>query len=229
MANTDIINSIIILITLFIIFGIFLFYDLFRKNQKWGYLAYIAAVIPINYIWYLGFDVLGVYVLLFLLWDIILLRDLIIVYRKDKEYDDTILFLGLGILVQLVLTAILPAKQLFPSMQQGDHTYTLVNYFYLPDIYTESFSIEAWVDSTYLWGFRILATILVILLLIPMIFDVVSTEEEVPPIVVLILTGIFIIPFLFLSYIWVPQSIGVITPLFCVILFIILLLLTKKK
>ncbi len=221
------INSIIVLITLFIVFGIFLCYDFFRKGEKWGFLAYIAAVIPINYLWFIGFDVLGVYLILFIVWDIVLLRDLIIVYRKNKEYDDILLFLGLGILVQLVLSMILPADQFNPSLQKN--TIKILNYFYMPDVYTSNFAIESWVNRSILMGFRVAATFCVILTLLPMIFDIKGSEEQVPALVVVILTGIFILPFLYMSYIWLPQSIGVLTPLFCVILFIILFVLTKGK
>ncbi len=220
------INSIIVLITLFIVFGIFLFYDFFRKGQKIGFLAYIVAVIPINYLWAIGYDVLGVYMVLFIAWDVVLLRDLFIVYRKNKEYDDIILFLGLGILAQLIISMILPANQFNPRLQEN--TIKIVNTFYMPDIYTGSFGIESWVNRSILMGFRIAATVCVILVVIPMLLDI-KDEEDVHPIVVVIITAIFIIPFLYLSYIWLPQSFGVLTPLFCVILFIILFMLTKGK
>lgn len=218
------INSIIILITLLIVYGIFLFYDYFRKGEKWGFLAYIVAIIPANYLWYIGYDPLGVYMVLFILWDITLVRDLIFVYGKTKDYDYILLFLALGILFQLVITAIMPADQINPSLQEN----TLkILYFYFPDVYTNDFGIEGWVNSSILSGFRISATFMVVLAVLPMILDI--KDEVLPFLVVVILTAIFIIPFLFLSFIWLPQSIGVLTPLFCVILFIILLILTKEE
>lgn len=225
MAELDI-NATVILIVLFIIYGVFLCYDLFRKGEKYGYLAYILAVIPVNYLWFLGFDVLGVYTTLFILWIICLLRDLIFVYRKTKEYDDILLFLALGILVQLVLVAIIPADQLNPQLQA--HTFQLW-VFYFPDIYTDTFGIEPWVNANSLLGFRASATILVILALLPMILDLKDAEEQVPLPVVIVVTLIFVPFFMYLSYIWLPVSIFVLTLLFSVILFIVLLLLTKPK
>jgi len=221
MAEADLMNAIIVLITLFIIYGIFLFFDLFRKGTKWGFLAYTIAIIPANTLWVMGFDVLGSYMILFILWDIVLLRDLLIVFRKNKDYNDILLFLLLAIIVQLIISAILPAEQVNPSLRTN--TIEILNYFYLPDLHN-----VAW-NTTILYGFKFSATLLVILLLIPMIVDVNNTEEAVPFLVVVILTAIFIVPFLFLSYIWLPESIGYLTPLFCVILFIILLIMTKGK
>jgi hypothetical protein len=227
MAEADLMNGVIILATLFIIFGIFLFFDLFRKGTKWGYLAYTMAVIPASALWVIGsevgFNVLAVYVVLFILWDIVLLRDLLIVFRRDKEYDDILLFLFLAIIVQLIVTAILPADQVMPALKAGTMDPPVLNYFYLPDLHG-----GVW-TNTALMGFKLSATFLVILLLIPMVVDIKNNDEPVPFLVVVILTAIFIIPFLFLSYIWLPNSIGVLTPLFCVILFIILLTMTKGK
>ncbi|GAG80201.1 unnamed protein product [marine sediment metagenome] len=65
MATFDI-NSIIITGTLFVIFGVFLFFDIFNRNERYGYLAYIVALLPINFLWFLQFDVLGVYFILFI-------------------------------------------------------------------------------------------------------------------------------------------------------------------
>ncbi|TFF90055.1 MAG: hypothetical protein EU548_04960 [Promethearchaeota archaeon] len=224
------INSIIILITLFIIFGVFLLFDLFKRNENYGYLAYIVAVVPINYIWYLtadnrigNLDVLSVYMVLFILWIICLLRDIYGVYNKNKDYDDVLLFLALGILVQLIVSAILPADQVSPALQKNTEKFW---YFYLPDVYTASFEIEAWVNSTTLTGFRIAATIMIFLAITPLILDI--KDEPMPFLALIIITAIFVGPFLYLSYIWVPGSMAVLTGLFSVILFIILLLITRS-
>jgi len=221
------INAMIILAILFIIFGVFLAYDFFRKGEKYGYFAYILAVVPVNYMWVLGFDALAVYMVLFILWIICLLRDLIFVYGKTKEYDDILLFLALGLLVQLILTAIIPSDQL-PFHQLQENTFKLW-VFYFPDVYTDMFAIESWVNSTTLLGFRVSVTIMIILALLPMILDLKGSEEHVPLPVLILVTIIFIPPFIYLSYVWIPQSIFVLTLLFSVILFIILLLLTKEK
>jgi len=220
------INSIIIMVIFCIIFGIFLFYDFFRKGERYSYLAYILAVLPVNYLWYLGFDALGVYVVLFVLWIICLLRDLLFVFRKTKEYDDILLFLILALLVQLIVTAILPADQLNPSLQEN--TFKLW-FFYFPDIFTDAYDIEAWVNSSVLLGFRVSATFLIFLAILPMLMDLKDSEEKIPLPMLIIITALFILPFMYLSYIWLPIAMGVLTLLFSVILFIILLLLTKEK
>ncbi|MBD3255245.1 MAG: hypothetical protein GF383_09145, partial [Candidatus Lokiarchaeota archaeon] len=143
-------TSIILLATFFIVYGIFLCYDFFRKGERWGFIAYIVAVIPANLLWYYALDILLVYTVLFVLWIIALLRDLLLVYRKTKEYDDILLFLGLGIIVQLILTGILPADQLNSHMQANN---VKLGFFYFPDVYTASNDIQSWVNSTYLLAF----------------------------------------------------------------------------
>ena len=92
MASLDI-NSTIVLVTLFIIYGIFLCYDLLKRNEKYGYLAYIVALVPANFLWFLNFDVLSVYLIMFILWDICLIRDLWGVADEKKRINDIILYL----------------------------------------------------------------------------------------------------------------------------------------
>ncbi|MGV9171102.1 MAG: hypothetical protein ACOC44_02730 [Promethearchaeia archaeon] len=224
-------NSIIILATFFVIFGVFLFYDFFRKGERYGFLAYIILTLPINYLWYLStdipnVDVLTVYLILFILWDVLLLRDFIFVFIKTKEYDDILLFLGLGILFQLTISAVLPAEQLNPQLQENTAKFW---YFWLPDIYTQNFGIESWINENTLLGFRAAATFMVILCIIPMLLDVkMATEKPALPILIII-DALFILPFLYLGYLWLPQSMAVFTLLLCVILFIVLLLMTKDE
>ena len=220
------IGEIIVAATLFIIYGIFLFYDIFRRGEKWGFLAYITAVVPINYLWFLGIDVLLVYAILFTLWNICLFRDLIFVYGKSREYDDILLFLGLGILVQVVLTAILPANQLNPNMQQNTTAWA---YFYFPDVYTASYGIQSWVNSSYLLGFRLAATLMVILTIWPMIVDLKGSDEHISFLALLIVDLIFVLPFLWLAFVWMGPIGLPLTFLFSVILLIILLILTREK
>ncbi len=219
-------NSIIIAATLFIIYGIFLFYDLFRKGEKWGYLAYIAAVIPSNFLWAAGVDVLVVYVVLFSLWDLTLLRDLLFVFRKTKDYDDLILFLFLAIMTQIVLTAILPANQANPAMQQNTEAW---GFFYFPDIYDADFEIKTWVNESTLLAFRLTATFMILFVIFPMLIDLRDSEEHISLIALIIIDLIFILPFLWLAYIWLGGLGLPITFLFSVMLLIALLLLTREK
>ena len=216
MAGFDI-NSIIITGTLFVIFGVFLFFDLFKRNERYGYLAYIVALLPINFLWFLDFDVLGVYLILFILWNLCLLRDLIGVSRKNdpKEINDIVLYLALGIIIQAILTAILPIS--IPTMQINTTPYW---FFYFPDIYSGLF------DPTIMFAFRITASVLIGLVIVPLLVDV--RGEEVPLPVFIIIIGLFILPFLYLSYIWSREAMGVLTFLMSVLLFILLLLITKS-
>ena len=214
-------SSIIILVTLFIIYGVFLGFDLFKREEKYAYLAYIVAVIPSNYLWYLSleidnFDVLGAYLVLFVLWIITLLRDTIGVYlKKNKEINEILLYLSLAILIQLIISAILPEV----NSDLETNTEKLW-FFWLPNVHSAAFS------SSIATAFKIAATMLVLMVIIPLIIDI--KDEEVPFPVFIIIIAIFVAPFLYLSYIWLPDAMAVLTFLMSVILFIVLLLITKS-
>jgi len=214
-------SSIIILVTLFIIYGVFLGFDLFKREEQYSYLAYIVAVVPSNYLWYLSleidnFDVLGAYLVLFVLWIITLLRDTFGVYqKKNKEINDILLYLSLGILIQLIISAILPEV----NSDLETNTEKLW-FFWLPNVHSAVFS------PSMATAFKIGATALVLLVIIPLIIDI--KDEEVPFPVFIIIIAIFIAPFLYLSYIWLPEAMAVLTFLMSVILFIVLLLITKS-
>lgn len=220
-------TSIVLLISFIVIFGIFLFFDLFKRNEKYSYFAYIIVVLPVNYLWYLtsvsgsGFenvDVLMVYLVLFILLDVCLLRDLFFVYRKTKEFDDIVLFLLLGLLVQLVITAILPES--VPALQADTEK---LLFFWLPNVHSQTVT---W-NSTVRTAFQLSATLMIVLAIVPMILDI--KDEELPLPALFIITLVFILPFLFLSFIWLPAAAGVLTFLMCLILFILLLMITKKE
>lgn len=216
------INSYIILATLFMIFVIFLLFDLFQRNEKYGFLAYIVALLPVNYLWVMyPQDPLLLYVIIFILWIACLIRDLVFVYGKTKEYDDILLFLLLGIIIQIITTAILP--EIVTITQTNT---TRFWFFYLPDVYTAVFGFETWVNSTILLAFRILATLLIIMALTPLILDI--KDEQVTFPVVVIIVVIFIIPFLILGWIWLPPAMPVLTFLFSVVLFVVLLIITRS-
>ncbi|MFW9822972.1 MAG: hypothetical protein ACFFE4_08565 [Candidatus Thorarchaeota archaeon] len=209
------VGSIIVLVTFFVIFGIFLGFDLFRRNEKYGYLAYIVAVLPVNMYWSLGYDPLFAYIILFILWDITLMRDTIAVYlKKNKEINEILLYLSLGIIIQLIITAILP--EVNTSLKNFTDQ---VWYFWLPNVHVHPIPNVA-------LTFRIVATLLVLLVIVPLIFDIKDEEVTLPIIIVFVV--IFIPPFLYLSFIWIPAAMGVLTFLFSVILFVILLLITRS-
>ena len=212
--------QIIILATLFIIYGIFLMFDLFGRNENYGYLAYVVAVIPTNYLWSMGPDyVIAAYFILFILWDITLLRDTFGVYfKKNKEINEIFLYLVLGILIQIIISAILP---------EGDSALQVNTeqlwFFWLPNIHSAVFEGESLI-----LGFKLAASLMVLLIVLPLILDI--KDEEIPLPMFIIIIAIFILPFLYISYIWLPgpETLGVLTFLFSVILFIILLLITRS-
>jgi len=212
--------QIIILVTLFIIYGIFLMFDLFGRNENYGYLAYVVAVIPVNYLWSMGSDyVIAAYFILFILWDITLIRDTFGVYfKKNKEINEILLYLVLGIIIQIIISAILP---------EGDSALQVNTeqlwFFWLPNIHSAVFEGESLI-----LGFKLAASLMVLLIVLPLILDI--KDEEIPLPMFIIIIAIFIIPFLYISYIWLPgpETLGVLTFLFSVILFIILLLITRS-
>ncbi|MBD3195968.1 MAG: hypothetical protein GF317_12980 [Candidatus Lokiarchaeota archaeon] len=213
------INTTLLLVLFFFIYGIFLFFDVFQRNEKYRYLAYLVALLPTNYMWGIGFDVILVYAILFGLWIICILRDIIFVYRKTKEYNDIFLFLILGVLIQIIIAAVLPGiitDLTNPSL----NPIAMFWYFYLPDIYSPI------ADPTYVLVYRILLTFLIILITGPLLLDI-KGEEIIFP-VLLVIVAIFILPFILLSYIWLPNAIFVLTLLFCVVLFVILLIITRS-
>lgn len=214
-------NSIIVLITFIIIFAVFLVFDLFERNEKYAYMAYIVALLPVNFLWLLNFDILGVYLLLFILWCVTLIRDLWGVKKNKKEINDIVLYIALAILLQLIITAILPVS--VPTLLTNTTPWFVFN---LPDIYTDTYTPEAWVNQGILLTFRITATIMIILVIIPLILDI--KDEEVPLPMFIIIIALFILPFLYLSYLWLPEATAVLTLLMSVILFIVLLIITRS-
>ncbi|MFX1388864.1 MAG: hypothetical protein ACFE9Z_02230 [Promethearchaeota archaeon] len=214
------ISTTIILITLTIIYTIFLVFDLFGRNEKYGYLAYIVALAPVNFFWAIGGDPVFMYILLFLLWIAAILRDTVGVYRKkEKEINEILLYFALGVLIQLIISAIIP--QSIPALQADP--VELFWFFWLPNIHS------AVVDASLALGFKLLATFLIMLIIVPLILDI--KDEEVPLPIVIVFVALFIVPFLYLDYVWIGGTgtpVGLLTFLFAVILFIILLLITRS-
>jgi hypothetical protein len=216
------INTIIFFVTFLIIFGIFLIFDAFKRNEKYGYLAYIIALLPVNFLWILYYtDPLLVYLILFILWILCLLRDLWGVHKEKKEINEIVLYLVLAIIIQLILAAILPES--IPNLKTNNIQWL---FFWLPDIYTSTWGIELWVNLNVLIAFRIMASLLILFVIIPLIVDI--QGEDVPLPLFIIIIALFIAPFLYLSYVWLPQATGVLTFLMCVILFIVLLMITRS-
>ncbi len=209
--------NIIILITLFIIFMIFLVFDLFGRNEKYGYLAYVIAVIPVNFFWGMGGDPLFAYIILFILWIVTILRDTIGIYRKkEKEINEILMYLGIAILIQLITSAIIP--EINPLLKPSVEPFW---FFWLPNVHSSA-------NLALAVTFRISATILIFLIIVPLLLDIKGEEVGLP--IIIIFVAIFIAPFLYLSYIWIPDPAGfwTLTFLFLVVLFLVLLLITRS-
>ena len=121
-----------------------------------------------------------------------------------KEINELVLYIILAIIIQLILTAILPIS--IPTMQTNT---TLYWFFYLPDTYTAAFGIESWVNPTMLFAFRVAASLLIGLVIVPLFVDL--KGEDVPLPVFIIIIGLFIPPFLYLSYVWLPGAMAMLT------------------
>ena len=168
------IEEVIFLSTFFVIFAVFLAYDLFRKGEKWGYLAYLIALLPVNYLWSLGADyVLPAYIIMFILFDITLIRDTYQIYIKEKreekakEINEIILFLVLAVLVQIIITAIIP--EVNTDLQSNTEK---IWYFWLPNIHSAIF------NESITLAFKLVATFMIILIIIPLLLDI--KDEDVP-------------------------------------------------
>ncbi|MBD3253884.1 MAG: hypothetical protein GF383_02270 [Candidatus Lokiarchaeota archaeon] len=120
----------------------------------------------------------------------------------------------------------MPADQLNSHMQANN---VKLGFFYFPDVYTASNDIQSWVNSTYLLAFRVSASFLVILAIMPMLLDLYYMEEHISLLALIIIDAIFIIPFIWLAYVWVGGIGWVLTLLFSVLLLIVLLLLTRER
>ncbi len=218
------VDTIIILITLFIIYGVFLLYDLFGREESLGTLAYIAALVPGNYLWFLlatdesytSFGSLGAYTIIVLLWFIPLLRDLFTTRSEKRDLDDVVLFLVIGIVVQLILSAVLPSDSILPELRQGCTVYW--TYFWLPTLDAAVYS------SGLLLAFKFLSTLLVLFVVIPLIMDL--KGEKVAPWIILIIVGLFAIPLAYISWLWLASSWYVLLFLELVILAIVFLRIT---
>lgn len=210
-------TTIIVLATLGLIYIVFLFFDIFGREERYRYLAYIVALIPVNYIWAMDLfapnTIMMTYLILFVLWIFCLIRDIFFVYRKTKEYDDIFLFFILAVIIQIIVSGVMP--ELYTPLKGLERTIQVL-YFYLPYIF----------ESDYTIYFQVLVTVLGLFLIVPMLLDI--KNEPVPFPWIVILTLIFIAPILLFSFIWWPEGFWVLGLLLSVLLFILLLAITRS-
>jgi hypothetical protein len=210
-------TTIIVLATLVLIYIVFLFFDIFGREERYRYLAYIVALIPVNYIWAMDLfapnTIMMTYLILFVLWIFCLIRDIFFVYRKTKEYDDIFLFFILAVIIQIIVSGVMP--ELYTPLKGLEKTIQVL-YFYLPYIFGSDYTIY----------FQALVTVLGLFLIVPMLLDI--KNEPVPFPWIVILTLIFIGPILLFSFIWWPEGFWVLGLLLSVLLFILLLAITRS-
>ena len=227
----------ILFITFLLIYGIFLAYDLFRRGgeEKYGYYAYALAVLPANYFWYVlikneeySFGYAGAMTLLCGLWILLVIRDIFIKDKSEgiKDADDVALMLLISVAINWVASAVIPEIPNSDYMTRGANNYW--NYFYMPVLDPEALYGP---DPLTALSFRILVTILVLLVLIPILSDLRGTKANV--VALIVLTAIFMAPLWFVASIWnpgmSPTMMAVTMFLGAVIFFIILLAITRGQ
>ncbi len=224
-------GEIILLIAFGIIYLVFLLYDLFRRGDNYGSIVYIVAVLPANYLWYIlarhqiwDFGLTGSMLVLVAMWQLAVIRD---IYLKDraqgyKDSDDVALMLIIGIVINSILSAVLPAFESLNFMADAGNK--MLGYFYFPIL--ESGTSLSPTDPIILI-YKVLVSTLTVSMIYPTVVDLRDTRVNL--VALIILTAVFAVPFLFLAFIWAPESglIWVLLVLFCVLFFTFLLMLTR--
>ena len=216
----------VLFIAFILIYATFLFYDVFKRGDNLGQWAYVLALLPANYAWYLlaspemaNWGPMGAMALLGIFWVCLEIRDIFLKDAKKniKDADDVALFLLFGLGLQIVLSAVLPVA--VPAMKLG--TSPVLKYFYLPEFNPEA---EYFATAAYM-PYKIISTLVVLLVLIPIIMEL--KNEKLKIWVILVLLLIFAVPFYYLAFLWLPAAPWSIFFLFLVLLFILLLILTR--
>ncbi|MHA1746553.1 MAG: hypothetical protein ACTSWW_11170 [Promethearchaeota archaeon] len=220
----------LLLVAFGLIYLAFLLYDLLKRGDNKGSIAYVVALLPANYLWYIvakngmgEFGMVGAMTVLVSLWLLAIIRD---IYLKDraqgyKDADDVALMLIIGLILQIIVSAILPAIPANAAMQNG--TIILWKYFYLPNF------ADATVSVTIVLVYKIIVTLDIIAIIIPTVTDLRDAKISIS--VILILTLIFTIPFGYLAFLWAygleAGMVWVLLFLFSVVFFIFLMLITR--
>lgn len=206
-------DMIIWIVITFLVYGIFLCYRAFGREEPLENLAYIAALVPGNFLWYVfttpeniaeygSFGALGAAIVIIGLWLVAVVRDLI--FKDRDDWDDMVLFLVVGVLIQCILYAVLPSDVVLPGLQGDGATYILTRpywrYFHMPNLEWMGYS------RGLVYGFKGLATALVVVVTVPLVMDLKGTK--VPAWGILVFLGLFAIPLAFVSWLWLPDSTG---------------------
>ncbi len=210
-------------LVLILIYSIFLLYQLFKRREKMQYLAYAAAIIPYAYMWTIGADYLEATFYLLILWTLPLARDLIVHYvksGKETDYANSIVLyavsLGLFFLFAAIMPAIVPEIKARPGVQSfGD-------IIWLPILD---------VANPFINPFRLLLSIDIFLMIVPMIYEVKVSKERIAVLPNIFLAIIFALPTIYAMYTWVlvTDLLFIIGLFIGVLYFILLLVLTRGK
>ncbi|MHA1680666.1 MAG: hypothetical protein ACTSUE_06645 [Promethearchaeota archaeon] len=220
--------QIVLIITLILVFFIFLFYEKFGRQERLEYLAYLAATIPFAYLWVIGMDYLGATFVLLLLWTICLARDLVasIMAKKDKKKDgdfaNAVILYAVAVGLYLLYAIIMPNLNLELKTRPGTQNFQNAGFIWLPELD----NLNPFINP-----FRMMVTIDLFMILIPIIAEVKSASVKVPVWANILLSIGMALPTLFLVYIWILDSsiIAVLGFLLGVLYFILFLYLTKGK
>ena len=216
-------DQIAMLLVLLLIYGIFLAYQLFKRKERLQNLAYLAAIIPFGYAWAIGMDALAAVFFLFVLWTAPLARDLALRYatpsgKKQVDYTNSIILYAVAAGVYFLMAAILPV--LIPDIQAG----------------TQDFGGIVWLPrldpaNPFLNPFRIMLTIDVVLMILPMLHEIKITQARIPVWPNIFLAIIFALPTIYIVYVWILSTgiLLILGLLVGVLYFILLLSITKGK
>jgi hypothetical protein len=223
----EIIEQISLFLILILIWVVFLLYKLFKRKERLDILAYVVATIPFAYLWWGGFDYLGSVFVLLLLWTITLLRDLVSNYavkgkdkHKDSDYANSILLYAVSVGVLFLMAAILPAFNF--ELQVRPFTQPFGGVVWLPLLTHE---------NPFLPPFQLMITVDILLMIVPMLYEIKVTQARIPVWPVIILAIIFALPTIYLLYVWILDAgmLFVIGLFIGVLYFIVLLGFTKGK
>ena len=103
----------------------------------------------------------------------------------------------IGLVIQFILSAVLPTTPGLQTMQQG--TSQFLSYFYVPNFSAASSNPTS--QIIILW-YKLFATVLTVAMIYATVMDL--KGEKVSLIAVIIITVIFGLPFAFLAYLWLP-------------------------
>ncbi len=229
--NAEQISMFLILILIWVVF---LLYKLFKRKERLDVLAYVVATIPYAYLWFVGFDYLASIFVLLLLWTITLVRDLVTNYavkgkekRKESDYANSILLYAVSVGVFLLMAAILPAFN--PTLQGKAGTQNFGGIVWLPVL--DPATYPAIFANPFLNPFRLLLTVDILLMIVPMLYEIKITQARIPVWPVIFLAIIFALPTIYLLYVWIllPDFLLVMGLFIGVLYFIVLLNFTRGK